>query len=55
MYTILFDNGSAGFTLHDKEFSSVNEAVHCAVNMNSCRKFTIIKVIEWRAEYYPTQ
>lgn len=50
IYSILFDYGSEGLTLHDEEYPTVDGAVKAALSLNRGVQFKIIQIIDWNAE-----
>ncbi len=49
-YKVLVDYYSEGFKFEDKEFDSVNEAVHYGVSMVTSSPWLVVSIIPWRAE-----
>lgn len=49
-YQILQDWGTEGYSLHDIEYETVNDAVVVALQKNYGNRFLIIQVIDWEAK-----
>lgn len=48
-YYILRDHGSEGYTIDDRKYVNINDAVKDAIKGNYCNAFLIIQIIDWEA------
>jgi len=49
-YKILFDYRSEGYSFHDGEYNTVQEAVKEAIALNYSTPFLIVIVVDWEAK-----
>lgn len=49
-YRILIDYGTEGYSLHNDEHETVNDAVVAAHLMNYGNRFLVIQIIDWEAK-----